>query len=169
MNDQKECRICFETTDQNNMLSPCSCNGTMAYIHSFCLKNCIQSNDERICRICHQIWRGVTIVKKNKNFFDYLKEELHPWYFLISVPFVVSVMVSNIVLGTKYIIDNKAEFSTIEIAGVIFVFIIGGLFIIIYLLIVIQVVIHNYKIWSKVNYKTNLLIESQNPNPLNFV
>jgi hypothetical protein len=33
----KECRICFEGGDQEDIISPCNCNGTSKYVHRACL------------------------------------------------------------------------------------------------------------------------------------
>lgn len=35
--DLPMCRICYETTDQNEMLHPCLCKGTARYVHRTCL------------------------------------------------------------------------------------------------------------------------------------
>ena len=75
MNVLNECRVCFETTDQNLMVSPCVCRGSMAYIHFQCLKNCIETSGQQKCGICGQNWLGIEFVKKRKSFIDFLKEE----------------------------------------------------------------------------------------------
>ena len=75
MNVLNECRVCFETTDQNIMVSPCHCRGSMAFIHLQCFKNCIEISGEEKCDICGQNWIGIAIVKKGKGFKEFLEEE----------------------------------------------------------------------------------------------
>lgn len=47
----QQCRICFE--EGNDLLTPCLCRGTAAYIHSACLDRYIQYYPDRVCRVCH--------------------------------------------------------------------------------------------------------------------
>src|ERR1700761_9510409 len=75
MNVFNECRVCFETTDHNLMVSPCDCRGSLAYIHFQCLKNCIERSGQQKCGICGQNWLGIEFVKKRKGFTDFLNEE----------------------------------------------------------------------------------------------
>ena len=51
------CRICYEAERENDpLLMPCRCEGSMKYIHTSCLKKCIISSkkpiDESECEIC---------------------------------------------------------------------------------------------------------------------
>lgn len=63
-NDQVEktdkycCRICFRgDSDQNDpLISPCKCSGSMKYIHYKCLKQCIET------KITKKIGEGYTFV-----------------------------------------------------------------------------------------------------------
>lgn len=45
-----QCRICFE--EDNDLLQPCRCRGTAAYIHPACLTQYIHYYPDRVCRIC---------------------------------------------------------------------------------------------------------------------
>jgi hypothetical protein len=45
--DQKVCRICLETDEQDgSMIAPCKCSGSMKYVHSQCLRRwrCLSTN-----------------------------------------------------------------------------------------------------------------------------
>lgn len=50
-----QCRICFE--EGGNLVSPCNCSGTSAYIHSHCLDQYVYHYPDRICRVCHTEFR----------------------------------------------------------------------------------------------------------------
>jgi hypothetical protein len=45
-----QCRICFE--EGGDLLTPCRCRGTSAYIHRDCLLEYIRHYPDRICRVC---------------------------------------------------------------------------------------------------------------------
>lgn len=49
-----ECRICYDTTSPEKLISPCNCSGSMKYIHKSCLDKCILYNKSDICSICNQ-------------------------------------------------------------------------------------------------------------------
>jgi hypothetical protein len=50
--EQRQCRICFDTEDQENLVSPCLCRGSAEYIHKECLERYIQHYPDGICRVC---------------------------------------------------------------------------------------------------------------------
>ena len=57
-NTIKECRICFETYEDeiDKLFSPCRCNGTQKYIHESCLNRWrlenINNEKSKKCEIC---------------------------------------------------------------------------------------------------------------------
>ena len=53
-----ECRICYssETTNYNQLISPCKCSGSMKYIHYECLFQYINMNNNLICNICNTLY-----------------------------------------------------------------------------------------------------------------
>ena len=79
------CRICLETDDTSNLISPCLCNGTVKYVHSDCLNQ----------------WRSSTI-NSNSFFecseckFNYKLEEI---YYPLSKPYkFISFLAKNYIL-----------------------------------------------------------------------
>ncbi len=52
-----ECRICYENNSKEKLISPCSCSGSMKYIHRSCLEKCIFSSKSNICPICKDIYK----------------------------------------------------------------------------------------------------------------
>lgn len=48
-----QCRICFE--EGGDLLSPCRCRGTSAYIHRTCLFEYIRHYPDRVCRSCRSM------------------------------------------------------------------------------------------------------------------
>lgn len=35
----KSCRICFESENEEKLIQPCKCKGTIGYVHRTCLNN----------------------------------------------------------------------------------------------------------------------------------
>jgi hypothetical protein len=62
----KECRCCKETNDDQNMISPCNCSGSLKYIHRTCLKQWIEtSGNFRTCNVCRTEYNGQIVIKGN--------------------------------------------------------------------------------------------------------
>ena len=43
------CRICL---DEGDLIQPCNCTGTTAYVHEECLMKWLNISDRRDCEIC---------------------------------------------------------------------------------------------------------------------
>ncbi len=50
----KECKICLEDDNQDNMVSPCLCKGSLKYVHHICLENyhLVTEKYKEKCSIC---------------------------------------------------------------------------------------------------------------------
>lgn len=48
--DDRQCRICLDTG--GNLVTPCRCRGTQAYIHSACLRTYFMHYPDGLCRVC---------------------------------------------------------------------------------------------------------------------
>ena len=84
------CRICYsgDTDEENPLIHPCSCTGSLKYIHFNCLKYWIEQNiiilednyeffqrykyKEPICELCKSKYPGI-IIHKGKE-YNFLKE-----------------------------------------------------------------------------------------------
>jgi len=49
---EQTCRICYATDHGGNMLTPCNCRGTSAFIHQECLERYLEHYPDGICRVC---------------------------------------------------------------------------------------------------------------------
>ncbi|OMJ86982.1 hypothetical protein SteCoe_11378 [Stentor coeruleus] len=59
INFEKICRICMEPENQENpLLSPCKCSGTIRYIHEECLKTWLVSHFEDIAKSCCELCKA---------------------------------------------------------------------------------------------------------------
>ncbi|XP_069083370.1 E3 ubiquitin-protein ligase MARCHF3 isoform X2 [Pleurodeles waltl] len=52
-NDRPICRICHESSTQEDLLSPCECTGTLGAIHRSCLEHWLSSSNTSYCELCH--------------------------------------------------------------------------------------------------------------------
>ncbi|VFQ99959.1 unnamed protein product [Cuscuta campestris] len=49
-----ECRICHEEDEDLNMEMPCSCRGSLKYVHRRCVQRWCNEKRDTVCEICHQ-------------------------------------------------------------------------------------------------------------------
>ncbi|NXE26602.1 MARH3 ligase, partial [Ardeotis kori] len=52
-NERPICRICHESSSQEDLLSPCECTGTLGTIHRSCLEHWLSSSNTSYCELCH--------------------------------------------------------------------------------------------------------------------
>lgn len=113
-NEEKMCRICYEI-DENLLLSPCACSGTMAYIHDHCLKKWIRVKnipfENYRCEQCH---KGLTIRKlypqekfKLKLFYKYNLYYIIEFFFLLIFIYCISIGV--------YALDKQNDYISVDI------------------------------------------------------
>lgn len=57
----KECRICQDVGECKDMDAPCSCSGSMKYVHRSCVQRWCDEKGNTQCEICHQPFRGYVL------------------------------------------------------------------------------------------------------------
>lgn len=64
-NTERECRICFESTNGDDLISPCLCRGTSKWIHHSCLQTWrenSENDDARVkCMECNYEYNLITV------------------------------------------------------------------------------------------------------------
>ena len=77
--EERECRICFESTNVDDFISPCLCRGTSKWIHYKCLQTWRTNSDNQEARIkCMECNYEYNLIQTNipenikflKNFID---------------------------------------------------------------------------------------------------
>lgn len=63
--DNIECRYCLSSDNQENMITPCNCEGSMRYVHQQCLEGWINKTNKKI-----------VVIKENYNRLNILPCEL---------------------------------------------------------------------------------------------
>ena len=81
--EQNECRICFESSRQESMVSPCDCCGSMKFVHKHCLLMWINTSHRLKCQVCGiQLRCQLTVKRPNlwtfipQNFVHFLGDIL---------------------------------------------------------------------------------------------
>ena len=74
-----KCRYCYMDNFQNSMIAPCKCDGSVKYVHIYCLERWrrLKTNPSR-CEICnkkYKIPRNNRLVKTYRRFLDRQERE----------------------------------------------------------------------------------------------
>ncbi|XP_030755488.1 E3 ubiquitin-protein ligase MARCH3-like [Sitophilus oryzae] len=51
------CRICYDNEKPEELIAPCHCKGTVAFVHRSCLETWLSESGTTICELCHQIFK----------------------------------------------------------------------------------------------------------------
>lgn len=72
----KECRICIDSEDGSQLLSPCQCSGSLQFVHKKCLLTWIQTRGSTECSICRTHYT-CTIIIRRIPFLSFMRRELN--------------------------------------------------------------------------------------------
>ena len=102
------CRICHcERTDDEPLISPCYCLGTMKYLHQSCLQRWIKSSGIRSCELCKFQFIMHAEVKPFKQWQKLSMNGLERRKIICSVTFNLIAVVC--VLWSLYVIIDKTR------------------------------------------------------------
>jgi hypothetical protein len=80
-----KCYICYDTTntDENLLVSPCICTGTMGKVHQMCIKEWVQNSKDTNCPNCKT---ELTKVTKNSGFISENKINfINKWFYVFTI------------------------------------------------------------------------------------
>ncbi|XP_065280633.1 E3 ubiquitin-protein ligase MARCHF2-like [Dermacentor albipictus] len=66
------CRICYEGDQEDPLVSPCSCTGTMAFVHVSCLEHWLNERNVDICELCGEHFPMAAQPGSARRFFHYV-------------------------------------------------------------------------------------------------
>ncbi|XP_070385526.1 E3 ubiquitin-protein ligase MARCHF2-like [Dermacentor albipictus] len=66
------CRICYEGDQEDPLVSPCSCTGTMAFVHVPCLEHWLNERNVDICELCGERFPMAAQPGSARRFFHYV-------------------------------------------------------------------------------------------------
>lgn len=73
----KVCRICLEDENNEDMVSPCRCRGSMKFIHYACLVKCVESLGSTRCGVCLHKYAGVRVQIYERSFKEFFETNQH--------------------------------------------------------------------------------------------
>lgn len=50
------CRICYDNDKPEELIAPCHCKGTVAFVHRTCLENWLGESGTTTCELCHYVF-----------------------------------------------------------------------------------------------------------------
>lgn len=78
--EEKQCRICLEDDNPNDMINPCLCKGTQKYVHRECLNQwrSVNVNPKAFthCTVCNYEYKTITIDSGNIKFLEKINKFL---------------------------------------------------------------------------------------------
>ncbi|RWS25738.1 E3 ubiquitin-protein ligase MARCH3-like protein [Leptotrombidium deliense] len=74
MSENTECRICLQSSQLQDLMKPCKCSGSQAYVHRDCLKEWIVLRGFNRCNVCKSEYTGIELRKYPKSFYAWIRE-----------------------------------------------------------------------------------------------
>ncbi|XP_072380457.1 E3 ubiquitin-protein ligase MARCHF3-like [Diabrotica undecimpunctata] len=51
------CRICYDSEKDEDLITPCNCKGTVAFVHRSCLETWLGESNTASCELCHAVFQ----------------------------------------------------------------------------------------------------------------
>ena len=137
-----QCRICFDSNNPEQMLSPCACSGSQAYIHYDCLTQYIRHYPDGICRVCRQ---SLQYIPRLERFFFLMVILLVASLWVMTTTHTNAKLLCLLAIGCLFTVYNVHHFTNLRfmifLFGINLVFLItdGTLFTKLYVLSVFSV------------------------------
>nr|XP_033797690.1 E3 ubiquitin-protein ligase MARCH1 [Geotrypetes seraphini] len=107
--DLETCRICHcEGDDENPLITPCRCTGTLRFVHQACLHQWIKSSDTRCCELCKYDFIMETKIKPLRKWEKLQMTTSERRKIVCSVTFHV-IAITCVVWSLYVLIDRTAE------------------------------------------------------------
>lgn len=68
------CRICHESDQKDKLESPCSCSGTIGFVHASCLEHWLTERNVNFCELCGHRFQVVTQPLTALRFFRWVSQ-----------------------------------------------------------------------------------------------
>ncbi|XP_069096528.1 E3 ubiquitin-protein ligase MARCHF8 isoform X2 [Pleurodeles waltl] len=104
-----QCRICHcEGDDENPLITPCHCTGSLHFVHQACLQQWIKSSDTRCCELCKYEFIMETKLKPLRKWEKLQMTSSERRKIMCSVTFHV-IAITCVVWSLYVLIDRTAE------------------------------------------------------------
>ncbi|XP_077333282.1 E3 ubiquitin-protein ligase MARCHF1 isoform X3 [Lithobates pipiens] len=106
---QDICRICHcEGDEENPLITPCRCTGTLRFVHQACLHQWIKSSDTRCCELCKYDFVMETKIKPLRKWEKLQMTKSERRKIVCSVSFHI-IAITCVVWSLYVLIDRTAE------------------------------------------------------------
>ncbi|XP_053316004.1 E3 ubiquitin-protein ligase MARCHF1 [Spea bombifrons] len=107
--DLEVCRICHcEGDEENPLITPCRCTGTLRFVHQACLHQWIKSSDTRCCELCKYDFVMETKLKPLRKWEKLQMTKSERRKIVCSVTFHI-IAITCVVWSLYVLIDRTAE------------------------------------------------------------
>ncbi|CAH2300552.1 E3 ubiquitin- ligase MARCH1 isoform X2 [Pelobates cultripes] len=107
--DLEVCRICHcEGDEENPLIAPCRCTGTLRFVHQACLHQWIKSSDTRCCELCKYDFVMETKLKPLQKWEKLQMTKSERRKIVCSVSFHI-IAITCVVWSLYVLIDRTAE------------------------------------------------------------
>ncbi|KAM4706605.1 E3 ubiquitin-protein ligase MARCHF1 [Discoglossus pictus] len=104
-----DCRICHcEGDEENPLITPCRCTGTLRFVHQACLHQWIKSSDTRCCELCKYDFVMETKLKPLRKWEKLQMTKSERRKIVCSVSFHI-IAITCVVWSLYVLIDRTAE------------------------------------------------------------
>lgn len=115
LDSERVCRICFETeSDNNQLIEPCNCSGSMKFVHEDCMKKSILSKSKCLnsvsCEVCKSRIR-MQVKFTYKFSCNCLKEDIYKLGLFIILTGIITTIMSLII---AYLIKSASNKNTLS-------------------------------------------------------
>lgn len=123
ISNTRECRICFESTNEDDLISPCFCRGTSKWVHHSCLQNWREFSENNEAKIkCMECKYEYDLLNTNLpenikivDFFVNENNEIRGRYIGVYISFLFYCLLSfPIILEPMEIYDNYTSISILN-------------------------------------------------------
>jgi hypothetical protein len=106
-NQLKQCRICLDNDNPNDIISPCLCSGGSAYIHRKCLNNWRSENANgkafKFCDVCQFEYIIETVIDDPKA----ERERLFKYHFFVIRDLtLITLLIQSVIVGLAFLLKR---------------------------------------------------------------
>lgn len=83
------CRICYE--DEDELITPCQCDGTMAFVHKECIERWIEISNRETCELCHAAFDNTKVHIPSRCYRRYTDPQFIPRALAVMLALIYSV------------------------------------------------------------------------------
>lgn len=168
------CRICYDESSNDELISPCNCHGTMGLVHRSCLEHWLMESRTSSCELCGYVFDTETSYRYNRmrSLWECLRDPAAGfertqliWDFstFIFLTFLVSFASYLCLMGAyTYAKQSKGPGSSAFTTAVGLILIVGVLVLsyIVSLTITIRNNIRNLTTWRRTNILVRIVSQS---------